>query len=77
MAFRLTAFAEKAHIPHGQMIHIGPVRGELSNVCHEWVVLDFESAWSVKYGKVIMNWPTTSKSDNVHWEWECDGRVSR
>lgn len=68
MAFSLTAFHEKAYYPHGQKIHVGSLMG---GQCDEWVVLDFEHAWCARYGKVVMNWPTNSKSTNVHWEWEC------
>lgn len=65
--FHLTGFSERAHYPHGQMIHV-----EFNNRCDEWVVVDFEKAINVgRFGSILMNWPTNSRSTNVHWGWEC------
>jgi hypothetical protein len=64
----------RADFPHGQTIHVGPT-SDLTrrSKCDKWVVLDRQAAFSLDYGKVIMNWRANADSTNVHWDWECDG----
>lgn len=66
--FQASSFANVARVPHGQTIHVSfPGSGR----CDEWVVLDYERAWSPEFKRIIMNWPNNDHSRNAHWEWEC------